>query len=104
MPRRIETVNTPIASGVFDSNGNLVNQGKTVTFEHPFFAGTSTLGGSTSAFLPSIGITLEGAVSGDYFNITSVTGTQFVIEVKGDNDAFKNLNFKYTAIGFGKGI
>ena len=95
MPRRIETVNTPIASGT---------SAKTVVFEHPFFAGTSTLGGSTSAFLPSIGITLEGAVSGDYFNITSVTGTQFVIEVKGDNDAFKNLNFKYTAIGFGKGI
>ena len=95
MPRRIETVNTSIASGT---------SAKTVVFEHPFFAGTSTLGGTTTAFLPTIGITLEGAVSGDYFNITSVTGTQFVIEVKGDDDAFKNLNFKYTAIGFGKGV
>ncbi len=63
--------------------------------------GTGNLGG-TSAYKPTIGITLEGAVSGDYFKITSITGTQFVIEVRDGNDAFKNLNFKYTAIGFGK--
>ena len=58
---------------------------------------------STSAFLPTIGIILEGAVSGDYFKITSVTGTQFVIETRDKNDAFKDLSFKYTAVGFGKG-
>ena len=94
MPRRIETINTSIASG---------SSAKTVTFEHPFFIGTGNLGG-TSAYKPTIGITLEGAVSGDYFKITSITGTQFVIEVRDGSDAFKNLNFKYTAIGFGKGL
>jgi predicted phage tail protein len=92
--RRTETVNTAIASGT---------SAKTVTFTHPFFTGTSSLGGSTTAFLPTVGITLEGAVTGDYFQITSVTGTQFVIEVRDASNNFKNLNFKYTAVGFGRG-
>ena len=76
---------------------------KTVNFSSPFFTGTNTLNTSTTAFLPTVGITLEGAVSGDYFKITSVTGTQFVIEVRDSSNNFKDLNFKYTAIGFGKG-
>ena len=92
--RRTETVNTAIASGT---------SAKTVTFTHPFFTGTGSLGGSTTAFLPTVGITLEGAVTGDYFKITSVTGTQFVIEVRDASNNFKNLNFKYTAVGFGRG-
>ena len=91
--RRIETVNSSIASGT---------SAKTVTFSSPFFTGTGALGG-TNAFLPTIGITLEGAVSGDYFKITSITGTQFVIEVKDSSNNFKDLNFRYTAVGFGKG-
>ena len=92
--RRTETVNTSIASG---------SSAKTVTFGSPFFTGTGSLGGSTTAFLPTIGITLEGAVTGDYFKITSITGTQFVIEVRDSSNNFKDLNFRYTAIGFGKG-
>ena len=92
--RRTETVNTNIASGT---------SAKTVTFGSPFFTGTNTLSTSTTAFLPTIGITLEGAVSGDYFKITSITGSQFVIEVRDASNNFKNLNFRYTAIGFGKG-
>ncbi len=92
--RRTETVNSSIASGT---------SAKTVTFANPFFTGTGSLGGSTTAFLPTVGITLEGAVTGDYFKITSITGTQFVIEVRDSSNNFKNLNFRYTAIGFGKG-
>ena len=92
--RRTETVNTSIASGT---------SAKTVTFGSPFFTGTGSLGGSTTAFLPTVGITLEGALTGDYFKITSITGTQFVIEVRDSSNNFKNLNFRYTAIGFGKG-
>tara|TARA_R100001086_G_scaffold241712_1_gene168816 strand:+ start:566 stop:4396 length:3831 start_codon:yes stop_codon:yes gene_type:complete len=100
--RRTETVNTPIAAGT---------SAKTVTFQSPFFVGTSLLGGSTSAFLPSIGITLQSSpsprsqnlVAGDYFKITSITSTQFVIEVKDVNNNFKDLDFKYIAMGYGKG-
>ena len=92
--RRTETVNTSIASGT---------SAKTVVFGSPFFTGTGSLGGSTTAFLPTVGIILEGAVSGDYFKITSITGSQFVIEVRDSSNNFKDLNFRYTAIGFGKG-
>jgi len=76
---------------------------KTVTFTNPFFTGTGSLGGTTSAFLPTVGITLEGAVTGDYFKITSITNSGFVIEVRDSSNSFKDLNFRYTAIGFGKG-
>jgi predicted phage tail protein len=96
--RRTETVNTAIASQCATNSS-----AKTVTFGSPFFAGTGSLGGSTTAFLPTVGITLEGAVSGDYFKITSITGTQFVIETRDSSNDFKDLSFKYTAIGFGKG-
>ena len=96
--RRTETVNTAIASQCATTGS-----AKTVTFGNAFFTGTNTLNTSTSAFLPTIGITLEGAVTGDYFKITSVTGTQFVIETRDSSNNFKDLSFKYTAIGFGKG-
>ena len=95
--RRIETVNTAISSACATNNA-----AKTVAFSNAFFTGTSLLGGSTTAFLPSIGITLEGAVSGDYFKIENVTGSGFDIETKDSSNNFKDLNFKYTAIGFGR--
>ena len=99
MKRRTETVNTAIASQCLTNNS-----AKTVTFGNSFFTGTSAINSSTTAFLPTIGITLEGAVSGDYFKITSVTGTQFVIETRDSGNNFKDLSFKYTAVGFGKGV
>ncbi len=95
--RRTETVNTSIASQCATTGS-----AKTVTFASPFFTGTGSLGGSTTAFLPTVGITLEGAATGDFFNITSITGTQFVIETR-SSSGLKDLSFRYTAIGFGKG-
>ena len=95
---RTETVNTAIASQCATNSA-----AKTVNFGNSFFTGTTALNSSTSAFLPTIGIILEGAVSGDYFKITSVTGSQFVIETRDVNNNFKDLSFKYTAVGFGKG-
>ena len=97
LKRRTETVNSAIASQCATTGS-----AKTVTFSDPFFTGTGSLGGSTTAFLPTVGITLEGASSGDFFNITSITGTQFVIETR-SSSGLKDLNFKYTALGFGKG-
>ena len=97
LKRRTETVNSAIASQCATTGSAI-----TVTFADPFFTGTGSLGGSTTAFLPTVGITLEGAASGDFFNITSITGTQFVIETR-SSSGLKDLNFKYTAVGFGKG-
>ena len=76
---------------------------KSVTFDKPFFTGTSQLGGSTSAFLPSIGITIQNAQNGDFFGITSVTRTGFTIEIK-NGSSFVNRNFSYQAVGYGKGV
>ena len=90
---RTETVNTAIASGT---------SSKAVTFQHPFFTGTSELGGSTSAYLPNIGITIENAQSGDFFALSSISGTGFTIDIK-NGSSFVNRNFKYAATGFGRG-
>ncbi len=98
MQRRTETVNAAIASDCATNSA-----AKTVTFGNTFYTGTSAINSSTTAFLPTIGITLEGAVSGDYFKITSVTGSQFVIETRDSSNNLKDLSFKYTAVGFGKG-
>ena len=95
---RTETVNTVIASGT---------SSKAVTFQHAFFTGTSALGGSTSAYLPNIGITIENAQAGDFFTLSSITGSGFSINVKNrdtsNNETFVNRNFKYAATGFGRG-
>jgi predicted phage tail protein len=95
---RTETVNTAIASGT---------SSKAVTFQHAFFTGTSELGGSTSAYLPNIGITLENAQAGDFFALSSISGTGFTIDVKNrdtsGSETFVNRNFKYAATGFGRG-
>jgi len=90
---RTETVNTAIASGT---------SSKAVTFQHAFFTGTSELGGSTSAYLPNIGITIENAQSGDFFALSSISGTGFTIDIK-NGSSFVNRNFKYAATGFGRG-
>ena len=90
---RTETVNTAIASGT---------SSKAVTFQHTFFTGTSELGGSTSAYLPNIGITIENAQSGDFFALSSISGTGFTIDIK-NGSSFVNRNFKYAATGFGRG-
>ena len=98
---RTETslVNSAATNGLIASGSSA----KSVTFYKPFFTGTATHGGSTSKYLPSIGITIQNAQTGDFFTITSVTRTGFVIEIKNGN-SFANRNFSYQAVGYGKGV
>ena len=98
LPRRIDTINSNINS-LCSTN----NQAKVVNFSSSYFTGTGIIGGNATTYLPTIGITLEGASAGDYFKITSITGSQFVIETRDVNNAFKDLNFRYIAIGYGNG-
>ena len=93
LERRTETVNSVIASGTST---------KAVTFTNTFFTGTSNLGGSTTAYLPTIGIVIENAQSGDFFALSSISGSGFSIDIK-NGSSFVNRNFKYTAVGFGRG-
>ena len=75
---------------------------KTVTFTNSFFTGQSGTSIAANSVLPSIGITIENAQSGDFFALSSISSTNFVIDVK-NGSSFVNRNFKYSATGFGRG-
>ena len=80
---------------------------KSVLFSNNFFTGSTGTGVADNTALPSIGITIENAQSGDFFTIPSITSTGFTINVKNrdtsGNETFVNRNFKYAATGFGRG-
>ena len=79
------------------------SSGKTVTFGNPFFVGTSSTQGGANAYLPSIGITIQNAQSGDFFTITNVSGTGFTITIK-NGTSFVDRTFTFSAVGYGKGV
>ena len=86
--------------------GNLTASGagaKAITFQHPFFVGTSLTEGGANAHLPSIGINAHNMASGDFFEISSVSGTGFTVHFKNSSNASIDRNFTYQAVGFGKG-
>tara|TARA_Y100000361_G_scaffold154338_1_gene179746 strand:- start:3036 stop:6347 length:3312 start_codon:yes stop_codon:yes gene_type:complete len=91
---RVEQSTSIIASGA---------GAKDVTFAAPFFSGTSAIGGSTSAYPPSIGITAQNMASGDFYEITNITGSGFRITFKNSSNAAVNRNFSYSAVGYGRG-
>jgi len=85
--------------------GNVTASGagaKAITFTHPFFTGTSALLGANSN-LPSIGINAQNMASGDYFEVSNVSGTGFTVHFKNSSNASIDRNFTYQAVGFGKG-
>ncbi len=85
--------------------GNLTASGagaKAITFTHPFFVGTSSLLGANTN-LPSIGINAQNMQSGDYFEVSSISGTGFTVHFKNSSNASIDRNFTYQAVGFGKG-
>jgi len=86
-------------------NSGTASSGKNVTFANPFFTGTATLGGVNN-FPPSIGITIVGAATGDYFVLSNVTRTGFNIKIKNDsqNPVFIDKQFTFQAVGYGKGV
>jgi hypothetical protein len=89
------TSTAPLSSGTSSS-------GLDVTFGSPFFVGTSSLGGA-NAFLPSVGITIQGAAVGEYFVLSSVTGTGFNIKILDSSNNPVNKQFTFQAVGYGKG-
>ena len=93
------TEQSPSTLRSVDSNNNPV--AKAVTFQHPFFTGTSGLGGVNSS-LPSVGITAQNMQSGDFFEISNVSGTGFTVHFKNSSNASVDRNFTYQAVGFGK--
>jgi len=91
-PRRTEQSTTNIASGA---------AAKTVTFDNEFFTGTSTFGG-TNTLPPSVGITPANMESGDFYQVTNISGTGFTVTFKNSSGTIVDRNFGFTAVGFGK--
>jgi hypothetical protein len=75
---------------------------KAVTFQHPFFVGTANTEGGANSILPSVGITAQNMQSGDFFEISNVSGTGFTVHFKNSSNASVDRNFSYQAVGFGK--
>ena len=90
--RRTEQSSAVIASGAGS---------KAVTFTNAFFAGTASLGGTNSS-APSVGITAQNMQSGDYFTLSSISGTGFTVSFFNSSNAAVDRNFTYSAVGFGK--
>jgi predicted phage tail protein len=72
-----------------------------VTFTHPFFTGTASIGG-VNAYLPSVGITAQNMQAGDYFQITGVTGTGFTISFFDSSNVAVTRQFTWSATGYGR--
>tara|TARA_R100001594_G_scaffold150668_1_gene213315 strand:+ start:6353 stop:9541 length:3189 start_codon:yes stop_codon:yes gene_type:complete len=76
---------------------------KTVTFTKSFWTGTSDLGGSTTAYLPSVSVIVYGLSSGDYIDMGTVTGTQFTLTIRNSSGSAITKDFTWTAVGYGRG-
>jgi len=95
-----------------DSSGNTVSVGQQsgtsssgldVTFAKPFFTGTSDIGGSTTAFLPSVVISPEDMPSGAFYVLSAISRTGFTIVFKNSSNTPIDVKFTFQALGYGKG-
>ena len=75
---------------------------KAVSFSNAFFVGTAALGNQNN-FLPAVSVNPQNMATGDYFEISNITGTGFSVHFKNSSNASINRNFTFTAVGFGKG-
>ena len=91
--------NAGASSGGFIASGT---SQKSVTFTNSFFTGQTGTSVAANSILPSIGITIENAQSGDFFALSSITGNGFNIDIK-NGSSHVDREFKYTATGFGRG-
>ena len=72
-----------------------------VSFANNFFTGTSLLGGANSTF-PTIGITAQNMQSGDYFEVSGVSGSGFTVHFRNSSDTSISRNFNWSATGYGR--
>ena len=70
---------------------------KTVTFDKAFYTAGSTV-------FPSVGITAQNMATGDFFTVSSVTGTTFTVTFRNSGGTAVDRNFTYTATGYGRAL
>ena len=90
--KKIENLYSTVAEPMWSTGGNLTT----------FFTGSTGTGVADNTVLPSVAITIENAQSGDFFALSSITGSGFNIDIK-NGSSHVNREFKYTATGFGRG-
>ena len=101
-----------ILTAAIDSTTNGVD----VTFANPFFTGSTALG-NANTLLPSVGITIAGLASGEYFVIkqdgsgnflnaagANINGIGFNLTIKNSSNQAVNKKFTFQAVGYGKGV
>ena len=91
--------NAGASAGGFIASGT---SQKSVVFSNTFFTGATGTSIAANSVLPSVGITIENAESGDFFALSSITGSGFNIDIK-NGSSHVNREFKYSATGFGRG-
>ena len=87
------------------TGGGIISSGtsqKSVTFTNTFFTGSTGTGVADNTVLPSVAITIENAQSGDFFALSSITGSGFNIDIK-NGSSHVDREFKYSATGLGRG-
>ena len=84
MPSRTEQSSVIFSDSAGDGTGSA--GAKTVTFAAPFFVGTSALS-NLNNFLPSVNISAQNMATGDYFELTNVSGTGFTVHFKNSSNA-----------------
>ena len=84
------------------SNGTITSGAAayTVTFDNRFWTGTPLFAGEY--YLPSIGITAQNMASGDFFTVSSVSGTGFTVTFRNSSNTIVSRNFNWSANGYGK--
>ena len=86
--RRTDQSTATIASGA---------GAKSVTFDHPFYTMGSTV-------FPTIGILAQNMGSGDYYQVTSISGTGFTVTFRNSAGTAVDRDFTYSATGYGKRV
>ena len=88
-------------SGVIASGSGAKN----VTFNNPFFTGTSSITGipEPNVTISPKSVTNKIMVTGDYFELTNISGTGFTVHFKNSSGASIDRDFTFNAVGFGKG-
>ena len=98
MPSRTEQSAVIFSDSAGDGTGSA--GAKTVTFAAPFFVGTSSITGIPK---PSVNISPQNMATGDFFELSGISGTQFTVHFKNSSGASIIRQFTYSAVGFGKG-
>ena len=98
LPSRTEQSAVIFSDSAGDGTGSA--GAKTVTFAAPFFVGTSSITGIPN---PSVNISPQNMATGDFFELSGISGTQFTVHFKNSSGASIIRQFTYSAVGFGKG-